>query len=221
MSLIDLSQPIHDGMPVYPGDPAVSARPALTIARDGVAVAELALGSHTGTHLDAPAHVIPGGRTVDQVPLDWLVGPAVILRALGAGPATRIDAAAIEGEIPPVLPTIVCVETGWDRHYGQPAMLRHPFLCSGLAKVLWQRGARVLGVDTLSPDPTELLEPRAAGAPGEGSVLPVHRFWLGGGGAIVENLRGLHRLDREPELSLLPIAVAGGDGAPVRAVARV
>src|SRR5690606_40891197 len=81
MAIIDLSHPLVTGMPVYPGDPGVRITPALELGEHGVAVTRLDLGSHAGTHLDAPSHSIAGGRSVDEIPLGLLVGPARILRA--------------------------------------------------------------------------------------------------------------------------------------------
>lgn len=212
MRIIDLTQPILSGMPVYPGDPAVRIEPALTIAADGVAVARLDLGSHTGTHIDAPAHLIAGGRTVDEIPLDLLMGPAAVLHC-AAGPRSTIGIAAAtadgERQLDERLPEIVCLSTGWDRHFGTPLMTEHPAVSLDLARELWERGARVLGVDTLSPDLTE----------GSGAAMPVHEFWLGRDGVIVENLRGLTTLPRRVQISLLPLGLRGIDGSPVRAVA--
>ena len=74
MTLVDLSHPISHGMPVYPGDPAVGITPAATLAADGANVSLLQLGSHTGTHLDAPSHMVSGGRTVDRIDLSLLQG---------------------------------------------------------------------------------------------------------------------------------------------------
>lgn len=213
MDPIDLSHPLVDGMPVYPGDPDVAIRPALTLAADGVRVAHLGLGSHAGTHLDAPAHVVPGGRTVDKVPLGLLLGPALILRVRVPRRQQRITEEALRDPLPGEVPQIVAVHTGWDRHYGGVEMLEHPALDRELAELLWARGARVLCVDTLSPDPS--TGPAAAQAGG----LPVHDFWLGRDGVIVENLRGLERVADRATFSLLPLAISGGDGAPVRAVA--
>ena len=248
MPLVDLSHPLTTGMPVYPGDPEVTFAPALTVAADGVAVERLDLGSHSGTHLDAPAHSIPGGRTVDRIPLELLWGPARVLRAVApaaggllgiadvagsgrasgaSGPAASADAlasaspdplpavlpaalpAALLSALPDALPGIVCIATGWDAHFGGPLAERHPAVSLALAEALWARGARVLAVDTLSPDLTV-----------GGSGMPVHEFWLGNDGVIVENLTGLDAVPDEFELSLLPLRLAGIDGSPVRAVAR-
>lgn len=208
MEFIDLSHPVTTGMPVYPGDPQVSIKRGLTIATDGVAVDVLELGSHSGTHLDAPSHSIAGGRTVDQIPLEMLWGDARILRVRAVRGA-EIGVGDIS--VPDSLPRIVCVATGWDKHFGAPSATEHAYISSELAELLWERGARVLGVDMLSPDPTS--------KPSLG--MPVHEFWLGNDGVIVENLIGLEQVPDIVELSLLPIRLAGVDGSPVRAVARV
>lgn len=205
MRLIDLSHPLGTGMPVYPGDPEVAFEHALTVEGDGVAVERLDLGSHSGTHLDAPSHSIAGGRTVDEIPLDLLWGSARILRAeVSAGKEIGLS----HVEVPEALPAIVCVASGWDRHFGTALAVDHPHLSRELAELLWERGARVLGVDMLSPDPTSHA---AAG-------MPVHEFWLGNDGVIVENLVGLGGVPNELTLSLLPLRLTGIDGSPIRAV---
>lgn len=210
MRTVDLSLSIAAGMPVYPGDPEVGVDTALTIDRDGVAVARLDMGSHTGTHLDAPAHSIQGGRTVDEIPLDVLWGEAAILQAsVAAGISISCD--DIAGGVPPHLPTIVCIATGWDRHFGSSLMEAHPSLSMELVHTLWDRGARVLGVDMLSPD-------RTSGA--NSPLMEVHQHWLGSDGVIVENLTGLTTLPGSVEISLLPLKIQAIDGSPVRAVAR-
>ncbi|MEJ6489900.1 cyclase family protein [Leucobacter sp. USCH14] len=215
MVIVDLSHPVTTGMPVYPGDPSVVISPALTVGADGVAVARLDMGTHTGTHLDAPAHSIDGGRTVDEISLELLVGPARVLRVgpstAAAGESITLDRLA--AAIPDHLPPIVCVATGWDVHFGGPAAEAHPSISLELARVLWERGARVLGIDCFSPDPTS-GDDAAAG-------MPVHEFWLGGDGVIIENLARLTSLPEVVEMSLLPLHLAQGDGSPIRAVAFV
>ena len=68
MKPVDLSYPLETGMPVWPGDPAVSLETVCTAETDGCRITRLTLGSHTGTHLDAPCHVLPGGSSLDELP---------------------------------------------------------------------------------------------------------------------------------------------------------
>lgn len=213
MQIIDLSQPLRSGMPVFPGDPEVAIAQALSVQKDGVAVSHLDMGSHAGTHMDAPSHSIVGGRTIDQVPLELLVGEAVVLDC-GVAAGSMIGVRDVAGGLPAELPRIVLVCTGWDAHYGDAEMLSHPYVGLELARELWERGVRVLGTDALSPDCSSDL---SAG-------LPVHEFWLGQDGVIVENLRGLMALPPAPfrfRVSLLPLHLVGVDGSPIRAIAEV
>lgn len=206
----DLSHPVRTGMQVYPGDPAVDLSPALELDRDGAAVTSLHLGSHTGTHVDAPAHTVAAGRTMDLVTLEELVGDALLIRVPGLGDRATIGVADL-GELPDRVPSIVVVDTGWARHFGTERALRHPALGVDTARLLVERGMHVLGVDTLSPDPTD-----AAGT----TEFPVHEVVLGGDGLIVENLTGLDGLPPRVRIGVFPLRLAG-DGAPARAVAFV
>jgi kynurenine formamidase len=208
--LRDLSHPIRDGMMVYPGDPGVAIGPALTLDADGVAVARIDMGSHTGTHVDAPAHAVAGGRTMAEVALDELVGEAVILRVPGAseGKSYGWDDIVLDGGIPESLPPIVLIATGWARWFGDERARRHPWLHASAARELKRRGMRVLAVDTLSPDPTD----------GSDGTFPVHEVVLGGDGLIVENVCAVEGLPSRLRVGFFPLRLEG-DGAPVRAVA--
>src|SRR5699024_109528 len=107
------------GMQTYPGDPAVTCSPALRIETDGVSVAHWGLGSHAGTHVDAPAHVVEGGRTLDEVGLDELCGEAIVLRAeVGEGLSYGLADLEARGTLPTRLPPVVVIDTGWAAHFG-------------------------------------------------------------------------------------------------------
>ncbi len=206
----ELSHRIASGMQVYPGDPGVEIGAALELARDGVDVAQLHLGSHTGTHLDAPSHTVPGGRTTGGIGLDELVGEALVVHLEGLAPRQRYGlaelASALGGEVPQQVPAIVVVDTGWASRFGTDAALEHPALDPDAAAELLRRGMRVLAVDTLSPDPTG------------GDGFPVHDVVLGGDALIVENLTGLDGLPERVRVGFFPLPI-DADGAPVRAVA--
>ncbi|MGH2721350.1 MAG: cyclase family protein, partial [Actinomycetota bacterium] len=92
MEIIDVSQGVSDGMAVWPGDPAVAVAPVLRVAAgDPANVSELRFGTHTGTHVDPPAHFIDGAPGADALPLDVMMGDAVVAEVAGAegalGPA--------------------------------------------------------------------------------------------------------------------------------------
>ncbi len=208
----DLSHPVTTGMTVYPGDPPVAITPALTLERDGVAVAELRIGSHSGTHLDAPAHTVPGGRTTGSITLDELMGEALVVHLPALPSRTTYGLAALDAAlrygVPDAVPPIVVVDTGWARHFGSAAALEHPALEPDAARELVRRGMRMLAVDTLSPDPT---------TPGQVD-FPVHQVVLGADRLIVENLTNLDGLAERVFIGIYPLAI-DADGAPVRAVA--
>ncbi|WP_394550628.1 cyclase family protein [Agromyces sp. MMS24-JH15] len=225
----ELSRRIESGMQVYPGDPEVRVEPALDLARDGAAVAALHLGSHTGTHLDAPAHAIPGGRTTAAVRLEELVGDALVVHLGPLAPRARISFAdldrAVPGGLPARVPPIVVVDTGWASRFGTQAALEHPYLDPDAAAELLRRGVHVLATDALSPDPTAggetdpAQEGSAQGGPAQVEPgFPVHAAVLGADGLIVENLANLDGLPEQVRVGFFPLPI-DADGAPVRAVA--
>jgi arylformamidase len=241
--LHDLSHPLRSGMPVYPGDPEVSIGPALTVAGEGVNVLGLHLGSQSGTHVDAPYHVNAALPDLDALPLERFMGPAVLLDARGTVPRQELPASALDPVADRLGPgTVLLVVTGWSRHWGSPAYLGHPFLSPELSRRILDLGVLTVGIDALSVDVTPADEaPPADAAPPAGDAtpdddpppataaagLPSHQVLCGAHAVIAENLTALEPLlaaqdsGRAIEVSLLPLRIEHGDGAPVRAVATV
>ncbi len=199
--LYDISLPISDSLPVWPGDPSV------TVTRTGTlpAVSQISLGSHAGTHVDPPAHFLPGGATVDQLPLEVLIGPAWVAHLPGPGP---IGAATLEAAVIPVGTTRLLlrtensirrlVQSGFDTAFVA--------LAPDAAAWLLDRGVRLIGIDGPSIEPY--------GAPG----APVHHVLLAAGVVIVENLALAEVAAGAYQLICLPLRITAGDGAPARAV---
>lgn len=211
MRIVDLSHPIRTGMQVYPGDPEVTLTTAATIDEDGYQVMSLHAGSHTGTHLDAPLHSIPGGAPVDGIELTRLVGPARLVHCPGLRPGETVTWVSVADQLEAIEGiAMVFFRTGWSEYYGSERYLDHPVMAAEVADRLLAAGIGVVGVDTLNPDST--LD--------NGGHLPFHAAFLGAGGVLVENLTNLAEVtwDR-PLVSVLPLALEGADGAPVRAVA--
>ncbi|GLW62662.1 cyclase [Actinomadura rubrobrunea] len=215
--LVDLSVPVVTGMPVYPGDPEVEISAALTAARDGVNVQRVHMGSQSGTHVDAPYHVDDALPRLEEVPLDRFTGPAVVMDARGLPPRTAIGPEALPDGLAPGV--VLLIATGWSARWGSGDYLAHPYPSAETAEAIVAAGVRTVGIDALSVDRTP--------PPGdEAFSLDAHRVLCGAGAVIVENLTGLDRLleaqaaGRPVEVSMFPIRLAG-DGAPVRAVARL
>jgi len=212
--IVDLSIVLDGGTQIYPGDPRPVIRQATTIETSGFNVLALSIGSHTGTHVDAPHHVVPGGARMEEVDLGLLAGPGVILDVTGHGirePITWDDLAPHADRLGPG--AILALHTAWsDRHFGTDRYFDHPYLDVDACARILDRGVRTLAVDTLNPDQT-IVEGEAG--------FPVHRLWLEAGGVIAENLTNLGSVDfDEPLFCLFPIRLgAAADGAPCRAVA--
>ena len=190
--IIDISRPIGPDTPVWPGDPPVLVEPVARIEDgDPADVSRLVLGTHTGTHVDPPAHFLPGTDTVDAQPLDVLVGPAVVVHLRGA----PIDRAALDSLSVPEGSTRLLLRTGGDAGALTP---------DG-ARWLVERGVQLVGADTLSIEPAF-------------DDYPVHRILLGAGVVIVEGLDLSAVAPGVYQLVCLPLRIVGGDGAPARAV---
>lgn len=211
--IVDLSVPIATGMPVYPGDPGVTVEPALTVEADGVNVLGLHLGSHTGTHVDAPRHVDRSLPDLDALPLERFLGPAVVADVRGLPPRAPIPAEAVEPYLRPGV--ILLVATGWSAHWGTEDYLAHPYLSPRAATMIAASGVPTVAIDAMSVDPTPAED------------IPAHRALLEAHVVIAENLTGLAPLidaqaeGRPIEVCLLPLRLASADGAPIRAIARI
>jgi arylformamidase len=207
--LLDLSRRLETGMPVFPGDPPVELTPAG--AEPPWQVTSMRLGTHSGTHIDAASHYVPGGRTIDEYPLERFVLDACVVH-LDAGPEAAIHWEDIAAELPSDLSGRgVLLHTGWDRFWGADEAARHPHLAAEACERLVAAGVALVGTDALNVDATAHPTTFA------------HAVLLGADVLIVENLTGLGALDggRLYRCSFVPLNVAGGDGSPIRAYAEI
>jgi kynurenine formamidase len=208
MDVYDLSHLIETGMPFFPGDPEPRVIPGR--GAPPWQVSALELGTHTGTHIDAPSHRFPEGRAIADFPPAHFVRPGLVIPVAGLAEDEPVQPERLE----PFLSRVragdtVVFATGWARYWGQPRYFRHPYLSETVAGLLVEAGVAIVGIDALNVDST------VQGTSG------VHERLLGAEVLIVENLRGLDQLvpGRRYVFSFLPLPVRGGDGSPVRAVA--
>lgn len=205
MDLYDISVPLSAALPVYPGDPAVSLQRLATEAADGGAsVTRLLMTTHSGTHLDVPRHLWPDGLAVDQIPLNRLMGPAMVAEIKEAG---AIDDKTLR-HLPLHGAERLLLKTGNSSLWSRSGFCsEYTALNEEAAVWLVEAGVKLVGIDYLSIEPY----------PASGRV---HEILLAGDVLILEGL-DLSAVPPGPyELICLPLAIAGGDGAPVRAVLR-
>jgi kynurenine formamidase len=120
--IVDLSIPLDRSTPVYPGDPAPEIRPAIRIETDGFNVLSISIGSHAGTHVDAPYHMLEAGGRLEDVDLGRFVGPLVVADATGLEPRSPVTWERIEPVSEQLGPeAILAIRTGWaDLHRDRP-----------------------------------------------------------------------------------------------------
>lgn len=233
MTWLDLSVPLQSGMPVYPGDPAVRIAPALTVSDHGANVLSVSIGSHSGTHVDAPYHVHDGWERLDELPTARFNGPVELVDVRAAGPGGIITGEHLGGILPaaPALDggpgqpdRILLLYTGYAKHWDSAEYANHPFLGASAAQLIVERGYRTVGLDALSVDRS--AGPTACQAEGGDGSFPAHHILAGSGCAIVENLTGLEQVAQaladgaEVDAFLFPLNIPDADGAPIRAMAR-
>ena len=206
-TVLDLSHPITEGMPVYPGTLPPTIRQANTVENDGYADKLVSMYTHTGTHIDAPAHMLSGAPTLDQLGAGHFVGMACVVDVSGLA---TIEKEFLESNAGLVVDCdFVLFHTAWDRFWGQQEYFEgFPVLSLKASEWLSQRGLKGIGFDTISADP--------AGA----ADFPNHMVLFHAGMISIENLTGLGDLVGKRFLfSCLPLKLLEADGCPVRAVA--
>jgi arylformamidase len=209
---VDLTQELANGMPVYPGDPVPRFDRAKTIPRDGVNISQMTLGSHTGTHVDAPLHFVPTGKPIDKIPVTDLIGEAIVgdfsFKPIGSG-VTVDDLEKVLGKIGLRAGDIVLCYTGSSEHWGDESVSRNfTYLTGDGAKYLVSKKVRAVGIDFLSIEKFH------------SSNHETHKELLEHGIYIIESLsKELKQfLGQRILFEALPIKFHDGDGAPCRAV---
>lgn len=216
--IVDLTMPLKEGMQTFPTHyhPLVEIT---QLGRHGIENREtrkLILGTHTGTHIDAPRHFIPEGITVDQIPLDQLVGQASVLDFTGFGAGMELNENDLKQALGNRSAERVLMRFDWERNLGTMSYYNDsPFLSESAAEWLVEHGCRLLGMDTPMPD-----------NPKNGFNCPIdspnHKILLGNEVILVEYMVNLKALYKPVvELVVAPLKVHDGDGAPVRAFAII
>ncbi len=209
LKIYDLSHLITEDMPVYPGTEQPVLKTVCTHAEHGYFEKKLTMYSHTGTHLDAPAHGIKGGKTLDMYALEQFYGRALVIDCTGLGePAVSVQhLSAFEQGLRTV--DFVLLRTDWSNCWGRDRYFSgFPVLSEQAARWLMGFELKGVGVDTISVDAADSED------------YAVHRVIMEHGVVIIENLTNLAALpDKELMFSCFPLKMDNSDGSPTRAVA--
>lgn len=212
--VVDLSQEIRSDLQMFPAYPQPAFLPWTTREAHGFLAEALFLSSHTGTHVDAPIHCLPEGRSIDSFAPTRFIVPARLLDLRRLRARARIDRPALRRAldgVPLRRGEAAILRTGWESKRGTGAYLDdNPGLTADAARHLVRAGASFAGVDAANIDPPGALRLRA------------HEILLAGGVLVLENLSNLAaiRADRFT-LIALPLRLRGATGSPIRAVALI
>lgn len=197
--MIDITLPIRHGMTHYPGDPEIIFEKVLDIEYGApVNLQRLSLGSHSGTHVDAPYHVLPDGDKTGSLPADYFIGTAKVFAFDIDIQAEHLIGLDIKAD------DIILFKTPSSERIGEEYTPEHVNVLPSAAQLLKDIGVRAVGIDCLSIESNPALE--------------THRILLGAGIPIIEGL-DLHKA--EPgvyKMTAMILRLEDSDGAPIRAI---
>lgn len=211
MQIYDVSVPLSEVTPTYPGDPGIEISPWRSMAQgDAANVSLLHFGAHSGTHVDAPAHFLEGGNKVETLDLDRFIGPVEVVEISSD---IEIITAEIISDIDLKDVQRILFKTRNSTFWSNPSQgfrSDYTYLTAGAADRLVQAGIRLVGIDYLSVEEFQSQK------------FETHQILLSKGVAILEGLDLREISAGSYELICLPLRIASGsgDGAPARAVLR-
>ena len=210
MEILDLTHDISENMPVYPGSEQPKLKTAFTYEKDGFRETMLTLGSHIGTHIDSPAHIIKGKPTLDTFPISQFVGKALVIDCQNIKDGDEITAQHIlkykeklnQAEF-------LLFNLGWDKKWGTNAYFGDfPCLNSEAIEIIVNGNYKGIGFDVVSIDSI-------------GKPLKVHtELFTKKSLIVVENLKNLDKCGNNIFTFIcLPLKLVDVDGSPARAIA--
>ena len=214
--IIDLTHPIEEGMITFECDwhPRTSIQQLGRLAQEGRESRKLEIGTHTGTHVDAPLHFIKGGATIDET------SPAILMGEVSIVDFSHLkeDEAVTEEMLHEIKITprmIFCY--GWGKHWGTRKFYHHyPHLSPEAARYLVKKGLKLHGADIPSPDDSRINLTREI--KGTDKDSPIHKIFLSNNVVLVEYLANLDKVKELTgwHIAALPLKIKDSDGAPAR-----
>ena len=208
--IADLTHTLRTGLTVYPGTQPPVIEEACSVEKDGFSERQIIMFSHTGTHLDVPAHIFPNGDSLSGISADHFYGTAL---KLTISHGKEISIHFIEERIQLLgKPDFIIFATGWDKFWNSEKYFSDfPLPPSEIFEYLGNSIIKGIGIDAISID---LIE---------NTKLQNHQLILSKGKIIVENLTELWQLPDDSlfDFYCFPLKIQDGDGSPVRAVAKI
>ncbi|MGE0089454.1 MAG: cyclase family protein [Bacteroidales bacterium] len=206
--IIDLTHTLKNNITFYPGTLEPLFEQENTIDKDGFAELKLTMCTHTGTHIDAPCHILPNTKSLSDFPIEKFIGNGISINCSRINSITLDFLKPMENEIKEV--EFILFYTGWHKKWNTPAYFdEFPVLTQQAVEWLLKFKLKAIGFDTISADKTTDLH------------LPNHNLLLKNEVLIIENLKNLDQLiDHEFEFNCIPLKIDNTDGSPVRAFAR-
>jgi kynurenine formamidase len=207
--IVDLSLPLTNQTPIYPGDPEPKFSVATTIENEGYNLLHVHIGSQTGSHVDAPYHFCQNGQRIDESDLRLFIGTGVVIPVTDKAEQEPIVMRDVEAYLDQLQPgKIVLFHIGWSQYAGEEKYFRHPYVHIDVIEAMLAKGIRTFFIDCINIDITG------------GTSFPVHDAIGAVDGIIAENLTNFAAIDfPDPLICAFPLRIVGADGSPVRAVA--
>ncbi len=211
MKVIDLTHFISEDMPVYPGTEGPKLEPANTYEKDGFKETLMTMYTHTGTHMDPPAHLFAGRTTLDQFPITQFVGKALVVDCSDLKEGQRITMKYIDRNREKAdQAEFLLFRLGWDKYWGTAKYYGdYPYLEDAVVDYIIQGSKKGVGLDVIGIDPIA------------DENLTIHRkLFQNNEIVVIENLMNLELLgDDLFTFCALPLKHIDADGSPIRAVA--
>ncbi len=209
MKIIDLTHYISEDMPVYPGTDTPKLQEANTYEKDGFKETLMIMYTHTGTHMDPPAHIFKGKTTLDQFPIEQFIGKAIVVDCSDLKEGDKIQMKHINRDLADKAEFLLFY-TGWDKYWGSDMYFGdYPYIDDDVIQYIISQNKKGVGLDTIGIDPID------------DENLTIHkRLFANNEIIIVENLMNLDKIGMELFTFIaLPLKHKDADGSPIRAVA--
>ena len=210
-TLVDLTHTIEEGMTTFDAHwhPFVSIKQLGRLGFEGRETREITFGTHTGTHVDAPLHFIEHGNSIDNIPLEKLVGQVTIidLSFLGSNGVVTSDIIPKEK-----ISKKMIFKFGWEKFWGKKEFyLNYPYFSANCAEYLVSCGVELIGYDTPSPDDSRIKL-------GTVEDSMIHKIFLKNNIILVEYLANLNTVKNYDNwnISVSPLKLKDADGSPAR-----